>query len=60
MRETIIKLLLIVITFAIVITACGDYGSKDGGDDDNSRHLYPPVDENVKVVEIHIIKEGDI
>lgn len=56
---SIIKLFSVTLIFAIVTTACGGYGS-NRGDDSNSKQPYPPTDENIKVVEIPIIKEGDI
>lgn len=56
---SIIKLLLVFLLSATLTTSCGAYRD-NSEDDDSSNKLYPPIDESIKVVEIPIVKEGDI
>ncbi len=57
---------IVVLAYIMVMTSCGDSpvdAVKESIEDKKSElvsKLYPPIDEKLKVIEIPVVREGDI
>ena len=53
--------LAVSILISIFIASCGGVSASSDSDENNTTsNQYPPIDKSIKVVDIPIIKEGDI